>query len=219
MVTLTLGRGGVATCFYSLVALHLDSCSIYRQGTRDGGKSIPRGVGWQRVSPSRIDSAVQPLSFRDFYSLLCTLRRHFSLVVTLHFPQLDFVWIPLTTVFTRWPLNLERKLGQKIKCYENLLHLIGRKTWHTLVFHFVSLSAALYLHSLRCCKDRGISRTVSSCKWNPEGWTREERKMIVTVLCISLSTECKSSSLTRSLLFSQLRCTLGETLATLSLCM
>lgn len=88
------------------------------------------------------------------------------------------------------------------------------------VFHFVSLndaciSSALYLHSLRCCKDGGISRTVSWCKWNPEGGTGEERKMIVTVLCTSLSTECKSSSLTRSPLFSLLRLVLEETPQTL----
>lgn len=83
------------------------------------------------------------------------------------------------------------------------------------IFHFVSLndaciSSALYLHSLTCCKDRGISRTVSWCKWNPEGGTGEERKMIATVLCTSLSTECKSSSLTRSPLFSLLRLALEE---------
>lgn len=121
-------------------------------------------------------------------------------------------------------LNSERKWVKRSSAMKIsriwLAEWHGIRTFFFFIFHFVSLndaciSFALYLHSLRCCKDGGISRTVSWCKWNPEGGTGEERKMIVMVLCTSLSTECKSSSLTRSPLFSLLRLVLEETPRTL----
>lgn len=127
------------------------------KGTRDGGKSIQRGVGWQQYC-SRIEVPVS-LCHSVTFLRYCTFKASFFLVVTFHFPTLllsEFPWL----LFLPGDFKFGTKVGQKIKCSENLLNLIGRTTWHMLVFHFVHAACIYPVHCI--CIPSDAARTEAS---------------------------------------------------------